>query len=54
MKDYLSADVAPKDVVERILRSRARHTLCIEKVSLVDDLNKEKYRLGFLEDSVKQ
>ena len=54
LKEYLSAGVAPKDVVKRILRSRARYTICIEKASLVDDLNKEEDKLGFLEDSVKQ
>ena len=54
LKEYLSASVAAKDVVKWILGSRARHALFMEKASIVDDLNEEEGRLGFLEDCAKQ
>ena len=44
----LKAEVIPIDVVTRIARSRARHTLFIEKAFLIDDINKEQSKLQYL------
>ena len=54
LKEHLSAGVAAKEVLKWILRSRARHALCMEKAPIFDDLNEEEGRLGFLDDCAQQ
>ena len=45
LKECLSEGVAPKDIVVRIINSRARHTLAMKKAFLLDEINKEESRL---------
>ena len=47
-QECLSVGVAPKDVVKRIVNSRARHALAMEKAFTLDDINKEESRLRHL------
>ena len=48
MKECFSSRFAPKDVMMRIAKSRARHTLVMEKALMTDDIHKEESWLRFL------
>ena len=44
----LNAVVVPNDVATRVARSRARHSLYMERAFLIDDINKEKCKCDYL------